>query len=216
MIQLSGDHPLSTTARWHTNNLSITTIIRQHAPKKHVRKKPIFMAFIAKQKYSICCGNAFFFSIGSRGLSQVPFSSIFYHQNVGISIPATTTTNPGATKTKELCQQGHQMPPYSMLNYGSRWLAYAGDDGGEGMIEDMVEVNRFATEHSCLDDNINTNKNQGLFFVDDNDDGLTDCNGVMENNLQCDNINGMIKSLLCHRDDENILRKVVCKKNSPI
>jgi hypothetical protein len=22
--------------------------------------------------------------------------------------------------------------------------------------------------------------------------------------------------LLCHRDDENILRKVVCKKNSPI
>ncbi len=81
MIQLSGDCPLSTTARWHTNNLSITTIICicQHAPKKHVRKKPIFMAFIAKQKYSLCCGIAFFFSIGSRGLSQVPFSSIFYH-----------------------------------------------------------------------------------------------------------------------------------------
>jgi hypothetical protein len=104
MIQLSGDCPLSTTARWHTNNLSITTIICRHAPKKHVCKKPIFMAFIAKQKYSLCCSNAFFFSIGSRGLSQVPFSSIFYNWNVGISIPATTTTNPGATNTKELCQ----------------------------------------------------------------------------------------------------------------
>ncbi len=139
MIQLSGDCPLCTTVRWQTNNLSITKIIRQHAPKKHVRKKPIFMAFIAKRKYSLCCGNAFFFSIGSRGLSQVPFSSIFYLCNVGISIPATTTTNQGAAKTKELCQRGHQMPPYSMLDYGSRWLAYAGDNGGEGMMEDMVE-----------------------------------------------------------------------------
>jgi hypothetical protein len=56
------------------------------------------------------------------------------------------------------------MPPYSMLDYGSRWPAYAGDNGGEGMIEDMVEVNRFAAEHSCLDNNIDTNKNQGLFL----------------------------------------------------
>jgi hypothetical protein len=52
--------------------------------------------------------------------------------------------------------------------------------------------------------------------VDDDDDGPTNCNGVMENNLQCDNINGMIESLLCCRDDENIFRKVVCKKNSLI
>ncbi len=81
------------------------------------------------------------------------------------------------------------MPPYSMLDYGSRWSAYAGDNGGEGMIEDTVKVNGFATEHSCLDDNINNNKNQGQFFVDNDDDGPTDCNGVMENNLQCDNIN---------------------------
>jgi hypothetical protein len=164
MIQLSRDRPLSTTACWHTNNLSITTIIRQHALKNHVRKKPIFMAFIAKQKLSLCCGIAFFFSIGSSGLSQVPFSSIFYHSNIEISIPATTTTKTGATKTKELCQQGHQMPPYSMLDYGSRWLAYAGDNDGGGMIEDTVKVNRFPAEHSCLDNNINTNKNQGLFL----------------------------------------------------
>ncbi len=108
------------------------------------------------------------------------------------------------------------MLPYSMLDYGSRWSAYAGDDGGEGMIEDTVEVNGFAAEHSSLNNNIDTNKNQGLFFVDNDDDGRNNCNGVMENNLQCDNINGMIESLLCHRDDENILRKVVCKKNSPI
>jgi len=134
-------------------------------PKKHVRKKPIFMAFIAKQKYSLCCGNAFIFSIGSRGLSPVPFSSIFYHWDIGISIPTTTTTNPGAAKTKELCQQGRQMPPYSMLDYGSGWSVYAGDDGGEGMMEDRVEANRFAAEHSCLNNNIDTNKNQGLFFV---------------------------------------------------
>jgi hypothetical protein len=106
------------------------------------------------------------------------------------------------------------MLPYSMLDYGSGWSAYAGDDGGEGMMEDTVEANRFAAEHSCLHDNINTNKNPGLFFGDDNDDGPTDCNGVMEDNLQCDNINGMIESLPCQKDDENISRKVVCKKNS--
>jgi hypothetical protein len=58
------------------------------------------------------------------------------------------------------------MPPYSMLENGSRWLAYAGDDGGEGMIEDTVEVNRFAAEHSCLNNNIDTNKSQGLFFCE--------------------------------------------------
>ncbi len=106
------------------------------------------------------------------------------------------------------------MPPYFMLDYGSGWSAYAGDDGGEGMMEDTVEANGFAAEHSCLNNNINTNKNQGHFFVDNNDDGPTNCSGVMENNLQCDNINGMIESSLCSRDDENILRKVVCKKNS--
>ncbi len=84
------------------------------------------------------------------------------------------------------------------------------------MIEDTVEVNGFAAERSCLNDNIDSNKNQGLFSVDNDDDGPTNCNGVMENNLQCGNINGMTESLLCHRDDENILRKVVCKKNIPI
>ncbi len=57
------------------------------------------------------------------------------------------------------------MPPYSMLDFGSRWSVYAGDDGGEGMMEDRVEANRFAAEHSCLNNNIDTNKNQGLFFV---------------------------------------------------
>ncbi len=67
------------------------------------------------------------------------------------------------------------MPPYSMLDYGSRWLAYAGDNEGEGMIEDMVKMNRFVAEHSCLNDNIDTNKNQWLFFVDNNYDGPTDC-----------------------------------------
>ncbi len=72
------------------------------------------------------------------------------------------------------------MPSYSTLDYGSGWVAYAGDNWGEGMMEDMVEANGFDAEHSCLDDNINTNKNQGLFFVDNNDDGPTDCNGVME------------------------------------
>ncbi len=68
------------------------------------------------------------------------------------------------------------MLPYSMLYYGSRWSAHAGDDGGEGIIEDTVEVNGFATEHSCLDNNIDTNKNQGLFFVDKDDNGPTNCN----------------------------------------
>ncbi len=108
------------------------------------------------------------------------------------------------------------MPPYSMLDYGSRWSAYAGDDGGEGMMEDTVEANRLATEHSCLEDNISTSKNQGQFFVGDDDDGPTGCNGLMEENLQFDNSNGMIKSSLCCKDGENILRKVVCKKNSSI
>jgi hypothetical protein len=52
--------------------------------------------------------------------------------------------------------------------------------------------------------------------VEDDDDGPTNCNGVMEDNLQCNNIDGMMESSLCRRDDENILRKVVCKKNSLI
>jgi hypothetical protein len=76
------------------------------------------------------------------------------------------------------------MPPYSMLDYGSGWSVYAGDDGGEGMMEYMVEANGFAAEHSCLDKNIDTDKNQGLFFVSDDDDGPTNCNGVMDNGGQ--------------------------------
>jgi hypothetical protein len=55
-IQLSGDRPLLSTARWHTNNPSTTTPVHRHAPKKHIHKKPILLAFTAKQKYSLCGG----------------------------------------------------------------------------------------------------------------------------------------------------------------
>jgi hypothetical protein len=132
-------------------------------PQKHMSARSPYSWHLSPSR-STAFAAAMHFSIGSRGLSQVPFSSIFYHWNIGISIPTTTTTNPGATKTKESCQRGHKLPPYSMLDYGSGWSAYAGDNGGEGMMEDTVEANGFAAEHSCLNNNIYTNKSQGLFL----------------------------------------------------
>jgi hypothetical protein len=104
-IQLSGDRPLLSNVWWHTNNPSTTTPTRRHAPKKHIRKKPILVAFTAKQKYSLCGGIAFYSSIRSKASLQVPFSSIFYHSNVEIGIPITTTTNLEADfRTKEPCE----------------------------------------------------------------------------------------------------------------
>jgi hypothetical protein len=214
-IQLSGDCcPLLSTARWHTNNPSTTTPTRQHAPTKHTHKMPILLAFTAKQKYSLCGGIAFYSSIRSKALSQVPFSSIFYNSNVGIGIPITTTTNPEANfrtkepecnirskplsqvpfssifynsnvgigipittttnphanvRTEEPCQQYLQMP-YSAFDCGSGRAAYMGKDREEEMMEDMVEANEFFANLSCLNDNIDKNKNQGLSF--DNDDDM--------------------------------------------
>jgi hypothetical protein len=128
-------------------------------PKKHIRKKPILLAFTAKQKYSLCSGIAFYSSIRSKALSQVPFSYIFYNSNVGIGIPTTTTTNPGADfRTKEPYQRCIQMP-YSTFDCGSGRAAYVGKDGEEEMIEDTVGATKFFTDPSCLDNNIDKNKN---------------------------------------------------------
>jgi hypothetical protein len=44
-------------------------------------------------------------------------------------------------------------------------LAYVGEDGEEEMMEDTVGANKFFTNLSCLDDNINENKNRGLFLT---------------------------------------------------
>jgi hypothetical protein len=128
-------------------------------PQKTYRKKPILLAFTAKQKYSLCSGIAFYSSIRSKASSQVPFSSIFYNSNAGIGIPITTTTNPGADfRTKEPYQQCLQMP-YSTFDFSSGRAAYVGKEGEEEMMEDTVEASKFFTNLSCLDDNIDKIKN---------------------------------------------------------
>ncbi len=55
--------------------------------------------------------------------------------------------------------------PYSTFDCGSGQAAYVDEDGEEEMMEDMVEANEFFTNLSCLDDNIDKNKNQGLFLT---------------------------------------------------
>ncbi len=48
--QLSGGGPPFTAACWHTNNQSNTPTVRQHIPKKHIRKKPILPTSTIKMK----------------------------------------------------------------------------------------------------------------------------------------------------------------------
>jgi hypothetical protein len=92
LIQLSGDHPLSTTVYWHSNNPIYTTTKQRHAPKKHIHKKPILVAYIVKQE----CGG------GSAGHSNkaseaeppsVPPSSISSLINIGTGIYPTQPHN---------------------------------------------------------------------------------------------------------------------------
>ena len=68
-----------------------------------------------------------------------------------------------------------------------------GEDGEEEMMEDTVEANEFFTNLSCLNDNIDKNKNQGLFFDNNDFDGPTSCKKVIEGNLQSDTMNGRIE-----------------------
>ncbi len=70
-----------------------------------------------------------------------------------------------------------------------------GKDKEEEMMEDTVEANELFTNLSCLDNNIDKNKNQGLFFDKDDNDGPTNCKEVIEGNLQSDTMNGRIKLL---------------------
>jgi hypothetical protein len=49
-ILMSTDRPMLSTACWHTSNQITTTSMRQHAPKKHIRKKHILCASIFKQE----------------------------------------------------------------------------------------------------------------------------------------------------------------------
>jgi hypothetical protein len=71
-------------------------------------------------------------------------------------------------------------------------------------MEDTVEANKVFTGFSCLNNNINKNKNQGLFFDNNDDDGPTGCKVVMEGNLQSSNKNRRIELLRCGIG-ENIL-----------
>jgi hypothetical protein len=118
LIQLSGDCPLFSTARWQTNNLSITTIICQHAPKKHIHKKPILVAYTIKQE----CGR------GSAGHSSaaseaeppsVPQSFISFLINIGTSIYPTQPHNqPEPLRTIEQCHQVSIRLPCLVLDCG--------------------------------------------------------------------------------------------------
>jgi hypothetical protein len=49
-ILISMDHPMLSTACWHTNNQITTTLKHQHALKKHIQKKHILCASIFKQE----------------------------------------------------------------------------------------------------------------------------------------------------------------------
>ncbi len=127
MLSTSGDCPIFSTTGWNTNNLSTTTTACQHAPKKRICKKAVLLAVPLMQKCILCGGIAFYFGIGSKGSSQVPFSSIFGNLNTGIGIPITTTPGAGL-RTKEPCQQGLQTP-YFTPDHGSGWAAFVGKDG---------------------------------------------------------------------------------------
>ncbi len=93
LVLLRKDHPiLSTTAYWHSNNPIYTTIKWLHAPKKHIRKKPILIAYTIKQE----CGG------GSAGHSStaseaerpsVPPLSISSLINIGTGIYPTQPHN---------------------------------------------------------------------------------------------------------------------------
>ncbi len=80
-----------------------------------------------------------------------------------------------------------------------------GKDRDEEMMEDTVEANKFFANLSCLNNNINGNKNQGLFFDNDDDDGPTNCKEVIEGNLQSDTMNERIESSSHRRNGENNL-----------
>jgi hypothetical protein len=95
--------------------------------------------------------------------------------------------------------------PYFTFDCGSGRAAYVGKDREEEMMEDMVEANEFFTYLSWLDDNIDKNKNWGLIFDNNDDDGPTNCMEVIECNLQSDTMNGRIESLLHRGNGENIL-----------
>jgi hypothetical protein len=49
--------------------------------------------------------------------------------------------------------------PYSTFDCSSGRAAYVGKDGEKEMMEDTMEANKFFTNLSCLDNNINKNKN---------------------------------------------------------
>jgi hypothetical protein len=49
--------------------------------------------------------------------------------------------------------------PFSTFDCGCGWVAYVGEDREEEMMEDTVEANEFFTNLSCLNNNINKNKN---------------------------------------------------------
>jgi hypothetical protein len=146
LIQLNGDHPLFSTVRWHTNNLSITTIICQHAPKKHNSKKPIPVAYTAKQE----CGG------GSAGHSStasdaeppsVPPSYISSLINIGASIYPTQPHNqPEPLRAIEQCHRVSIRLPCLVLDCGrgqqvanrtraravTQWQHRSHDGGGGG------------------------------------------------------------------------------------
>ncbi len=49
-ILMSIDHPMLSTACWHTNNQITTTLKHRHAPKKHIQKNHILCTSIFKQE----------------------------------------------------------------------------------------------------------------------------------------------------------------------
>ncbi len=95
--------------------------------------------------------------------------------------------------------------PYSTFDCGSGRAAYVGKDREQEMMEDAVEANKFFTNLHCLNDNIDENKNWGLFFDNNDDDGPTNCKEVIEGNMQSDTMNRRIKSSSHHWNGENTL-----------
>jgi hypothetical protein len=92
-ILLRKDRPiLSTTAYWHKNNQINTTSKCRHAPKKHIRNKPLYSASAVKQEGGgISVGHP---SAASEGDPlSVPPLSISSLINIGTGIYPTQPYN---------------------------------------------------------------------------------------------------------------------------
>jgi hypothetical protein len=91
-ILMSMDHPILSTACWHTNNQITTTLKCRHAPKKHIQKTRILCTSIFKEEGGR--GSVGHSSAASEvEPSLVPQSCMNYMINIGTSIYFTKFHN---------------------------------------------------------------------------------------------------------------------------